>query len=130
MRISITKVLLLAFAFGLLCASWTFAAQERNNATISGSVQDASGAVVSGVEISLKSIECVCSKCAHDCDCCPDQHTTSDDSGRFSLSVGHGRYSVTLRKRGYREEKVDVDLTADDSKDVRVTMGGSGPVRH
>jgi hypothetical protein len=122
MRIPIHKLSLLALALGFLCASGTFAGQERNNATVSGSVQDASGAFVSGVDISLKSIECVCAKCAHDCDCCPDQHTTSDDSGRFSLSVGHGRYSVTLTKPGYREEKVDVDLTADDTKDVRITM--------
>jgi len=122
MRICTNRVTLLALVLGFLCAFGTFAGQERNYATVSGTVEEASGAAVTGVEISLKSVECVCAKCPHDCDCCPDQHTTSNDSGRFSFSVGHGKYSATLRKAGYREVEVDVDVRTDDTKDVTVTL--------
>src|SRR5260370_32682083 len=122
MSMAINKSALVAFAFGLVCAVSALAAQEQNKAKISGTVTDSSGAAIAGVEISLKNIECVCSQCQHDCDCCPDQSFKTDDAGHFSLSTGHGRYSVTLKKTGFRAVKIEVDLRTANTKNLEVAM--------
>jgi hypothetical protein len=118
----IYKAALVTVAFGFLCALCTLARQEQENATLSGTVTDASGAAVPGVDITLKKIDCVCSKCKHDCDCCPDQQTTSNEAGYFSISTGHGKYSVRLKKAGFRNVEVEVDLSTSDRKNVEVAM--------
>jgi len=123
------KATLFAFVFALTCAVYTLGRQEQSKATISGTIRDASGAVVAGVEIYLKSEQCVCSKCPHACDCCPDQRTTSNDAGNFDLSVGHGIYTLRLSKSGFHAKEVRVDLTNDDTKSLSVTMTG-GEVGH
>jgi len=126
---SIIKSLLITVAIGLLCWACNLSGQERKQAVFSGTVTDNSGAVVPGVEIILESLECVCSQCPHDCDCCPDQRTATSDDGSFSFSVGHGRYAVTFKKVGFHEVKVNVDLRKEDTKDVKISMP-AGSVEH
>src|SRR5882724_4602122 len=116
------RAMLFALALGLTCAVCTLGRQERSVATISGTVTDVTGAAVAGVEIDLKSEECVCSKCPHACDCCPDQHTTSNDTGSFTFSVGHGVYRLRLSKAGFHAKEVTVDLKNDGTKSVSVKM--------
>jgi hypothetical protein len=116
------KTVLLVFLFGFLCAACTLGGQERSKATISGTIRDNSGAIVADVSIDLKSEECVCSKCHGGCDCCPDQHTTSNSTGEFSFSVGHGVYLLRVKKPGFRTLERRVDLKTEDTQSISVAL--------
>ena len=89
------------------------AAQEGNRITVSGTITDPSGAVVSGATLSLHVLRCKCSDCnpQADCNCCPDQLTgQSNEAGRYSFTVPHGTYHLDV-KAGSREAHIDVDLS-------------------
>jgi hypothetical protein len=119
------RTVLVAFLFGFLCAACALGGQERGKATISGTITDKSGAALAGVNIELKSEHCDCSQCPpHTCDCCPDQHATSNESGGFSFSAGHGVYLLRVKASGFRAFERRVDTETEDTQSMRVVLEG------
>src|SRR5438552_11098404 len=77
--------------FCLLIASGTVAFAQGTTATITGVVKDASGAVVPGATIAVRSLDTNATRTA-----------ITDDSGRFNLpGLPVGRYELTAELRGF-----------------------------
>jgi hypothetical protein len=97
---------------------------QRNTATVSGNVVDATGAVVPNAELRITPKKCKCEDCEHpeSCDCCPNQLVVhSNDAGQYSFSVPHGIYRVDA-KAGDREAHIEIDLTEDSAKTQNIRV--------
>src|SRR5208283_1496884 len=110
-RLSVlTIVLILVFAI-------TSLAEGQTKVSLSGIVVDPSGAVVSGVHVGVK-LRCKCSDCRdpNACECCPGQlGVTTDEEGRFSVSVAPGTYIVSVRNK-----EVTVVVSSGQDNSVRI----------
>ena len=121
MRGQVLRVITLVI---LLSAAITSAAQTGNKITVSGTVSDSSGAVVSNAQIKVQLKKCKCSDCKppDDCNCCPNQLTAdSREDGTFTFSVPHGTYHVEVRAGG-RTADLTLDLDEGDTKTANVTV--------
>jgi hypothetical protein len=108
----LTIVLISTFAF-------TSVAQGQTHVRLSGVVVDPSGAAVSGVNVGVK-LRCKCSDCPdpNTCECCPGQiSTTTDEEGRFSVSVVPGTYTVSARNK-----EITVNVSPGANNSVRITV--------
>src|SRR5579864_471638 len=127
--ISHPRTRLLIFLGVLIMAAPT-ALSQTESATVSGRVTDASGSVVPGTEVQLKSIERGTS-----------QQAVSNQAGIYSFpSVQPGQYHMTLRKAGFRQiEFVGLIVNVQDhleknfqlqvgSVSESVTVAGGGPL--
>jgi hypothetical protein len=82
------------------------------NASVQGSVQDASGASIPNATITLTNIDNQVS-----------QKTTSDSGGVFRFaSLGPGHYSVAASATGFSPVQTEVTLTAAELRNVSLTM--------
>lgn len=112
-------VLCIATAVNLL-------AQQPARVALTGSVQDASGAVIPGARVEAR-FECKCSDCPPEegCRCCPEQTsmaTTTNSSGEFALSVIPGRYTITVNVPGFATKEVETNVTAGAAKRIDIKM--------
>jgi protocatechuate 3,4-dioxygenase beta subunit len=97
----------------MLVVASTLLGLERTRVSLSGTVQDPSGAVISGVHVDAKLI-CKCSDCPDaDCKCCPGAvSATTNESGEFRMSVVPGPYEITVSGPGVEAKTVEADVTA------------------
>lgn len=108
----------------LLCGIAAAAAQTENRVTVSGTIKDASGAVVSGAQIVVKLEKCKCKDCKppEECKCCPNQiRAASGEDGTFEFSVPHGTYTAEVTA-GKFKVTVNLDLNEGNTKNVNVTV--------
>jgi Carboxypeptidase regulatory-like domain len=84
-----------------LWASLASASFAQGDASLQGTVSDASGATVSGVAIQIRNLETGAQR-----------NQTTDDRGRYdAVSLPVGRYAVRAEKTGFRsEEKNEISL--------------------
>jgi hypothetical protein len=121
MQVQVLRAIALAILVGAAIAS---AAQTDNKITVSGTIHDPSGAVVSNAQIVVQLKQCKCPDCKppDDCDCCPNQLTAkSREDGTFTFSVPHGKYHVEVSAGG-RKGELNLDLDEGDTKTASVTV--------
>ena len=120
MRVS----LLTAFSVIALLGSAVVAGQAENRIEVSGTVKDASGAVVANANIVVRVVKCKCADCkpSDDCNCCANQiRLNSDNSGNFTFSVCHGTYDVSVSAEGRSGEvRLDLNEGTDRTADVKI----------
>jgi hypothetical protein len=106
----------LLFALGCLFACAPASAQSTFGSIV-GTVQDASGAVISGSEVDLTNVD-------HNA----TSKTVSNDSGFYEfLNLKPGRYAMSAQKSGFASVRiVDVLLDARQEKRIDVTLGVAG----
>src|SRR4051794_19628389 len=112
------------FILMVVLVAVTCFAQERSKVSLSGTVVDPQGAVISNAKINIKP-SCHCSDCPdpRNCTCCPDQvAVVSDSSGNFRVSVVPGTYKVTAEVRGFGQQEVTVTVRAQAEQHVRIQM--------
>src|SRR5271169_5735064 len=87
--------------------------RAQDNASISGSVTDASGATIEGASIKVKSLENGSVRSG-----------VSDHSGRYSFpSVHVGRYSIAAEKPGFQvASKTGISLVIGQQAEVDLTL--------
>lgn len=93
--------------------------------SLTGKVQDASGAAVASARVSLKLEHCSCKDCPEPskCNCCPDQRTvTADGSGSYSVSIPAGDYKVTVTAPGFKVVSKDIKLEAGQSVELNLKI--------
>ncbi len=100
-----------AFAwFWLLLGGSTALAQF--SASIQGTITDASGAVVAGAVVTLKSSTTDASRTAQ-----------TDNSGVYRfLSIAPGRYGITAAATGFTAKSTPVNLGTDETRDVDIAL--------
>ena len=93
--------------------------------TISGTISDATGAVVRNATITARSRGCTCSACGNPkkCDCCVDQITRSDENGSYRVTVAAGDYTVEVRVPGFGTKTVNVPAVSGASQRLDITVG-------
>src|SRR5271165_7068538 len=88
------------------------AALAQFNAGVQGSVQDSSGAAISGATLTLTNLDTKISQTAK-----------SDASGVFQFaSLGPGSYTVSALAQGFSEAATEFKLTAGETRNVPVTL--------
>lgn len=96
------------FVFVSCAAGWA-----QFNSSVQGTVRDASGAAVANAKVQLRDLGTgVMSQIA----------TTAEGFYRFN-SLPIGNYSVTVVAPGFKDETVNVEVTAGQSRDVDVALG-------
>ncbi|HEY0460499.1 MAG TPA: TonB-dependent receptor [Pyrinomonadaceae bacterium] len=110
---------LLRTLFGtVLCIGFlaVFAFAQTNKATISGSVTDAQGAIVSGAAVKVRNIATGA-----------EREVTSNDEGFFEVPLLEiGNYSVTVTKQGFStviRENITLQTSTETRVDVQLTVG-------
>ena len=107
-----------------LCAAIA-AAQSENRITVSGTVTDASGAVIPGAQISIKLAGCTCQQCKppldKDCECCSNQVFSGGQDGSFRFSAIPGTYEIDVTARGLRGS-ASVEVSPGASNSVHITV--------
>lgn len=85
----------------------TFEATAAAMYSVSGNVIDEDNNAVAGAEVSIA-----------------DKTTTTDDTGAFSIEdIEEGAYSLIVKKDGFRDKVVPVDLNQDvELKDIQITL--------
>src|SRR5271165_1676790 len=102
------------FAILLLCSGLAFA--QKENGQIAGTIQDASGAVVSGAKVSAKSLTTGLAR-----------ETTSNSSGLFTLpSLPPGPYEVVIEASGFQKVTQQVTVSAGAITEVSTTLKVGG----
>jgi hypothetical protein len=99
-------------------------ANAQNRISVSGTVTDASGAVVAGAEVHINVKQCKCEDCENPttCDCCPNQITVeTSGSGTFDFSVPHGTYQIDVSASSGTAH-LEVDLNSGDQKNVSIHL--------
>src|SRR5215475_13193985 len=92
------------------------AAQTPDSATIHGQVLDQTHAALPGVEIKVKSTLTAL-----------ERSTTSDGTGRFSLSgLPVGSYVLSAHKQGFADVSREVTLAGGTTADLRLQLNVSG----
>jgi len=98
----------------VVIATVTALGQERTSVTLSGTVEDPSGAVIPDAHVEAKLL-CTCSQCPNDptCSCCPAQEasTTTNSNGTFELSVIPGRYEVIVSGKHIQTTKSETRVS-------------------
>src|SRR5215510_8178685 len=96
----------------LFCAQAVFA-QLRIVGSISGTVQDPTGAVVSGAQVILKDTKTALTK-----------ETVSNDGGAFVfLDLAAGVYEVTVTKEGFQKSLIqNINVSTSQTTDVKVNL--------
>lgn len=100
------------------------ASQTENRINVTGTVKDASGAVVSGAYIELNLNKCKCSDCkpSNGCNCCAIQiYRYSDSSGNYTFSVCHGTYKLSANAQG-RTVVLNLDLNEGTDRTADITI--------
>ena len=94
----------------LLLETFTGVAQEKAPlGTLSGTVQDPTGAVIAGAQVELKSGDVVV------------QTTVTDSAGVFKFSrVPSGTYDITVQSAGFEPTDLPLNLTSQAPAPVRV----------
>lgn len=101
---------LIVLALLLLTGVWNLAAQSTFG-SIRGSVQDASGAVIPGAQVTV-----------HSLDQSFDRQTATDDAGEFLVeNLKAGRYSVTVQHEGFSKAIVS-SAQLDARQDLRIPI--------
>jgi len=86
----------------------------RGKAVLNGKIVDVGGTALSGARVALEA---------------DDAATTSDNSGKFSLSgLRSGTRSLSVRRLGFQAVEVPVDLSSSSPRDVTVTLAHYVPV--
>src|SRR5271157_370972 len=99
--------LLVTLGFALPCL------RAQDDASISGTVTDASGAAIAGASITVKSLENGSAR-----------NGLSDPSGRYSFPSLHvGRYSIAIEKPGFQvASKTGISLVLGQQAQVDLTL--------
>ncbi len=88
------------------------AALAQFNSGVQGSVQDSTGAAISGATLTLTNLDTKISQTAK-----------SDASGVFKFaSLGPGNYTVSASAQGFSDAKTEFSLTAGETRNVPVTL--------
>src|SRR5215203_3748871 len=110
---------LLRTLFGtVLCIGFlaVFAFAQTNKATISGSVTDAQGAIVSGAAVKVRNIATGA-----------EREVTSNDEGFFEVPLLEiGNYSVTVTKQGFStviRQNITLQTSTETRVDVQLAVG-------
>jgi len=97
-----------------LCSGWAFA--QKENGQIAGTIQDASGAVVSGAKVSAKGLNTGLMR-----------ETTSNSSGLFTLpSLPPGPYEVVIEASGFQKVTQQVTVSVGAITEVSTTLKVGG----
>ena len=111
-RTALRTISLLAIL--LLCSGLAFA--QKENGTVTGTIQDASGAVVSGAKVSIKGLNTGLVR-----------EGASNSSGIFTLaSVPPGPYEVVIEVPGFQKVTRQVTVTVGAVTDVSTTLKVGG----
>ena len=101
----------------LLCAP--HAAAQISNATLIGTVKDATGAVVAGAKVEAKNAATGAAR-----------NTTTDNAGEYSIpSLPAGRYSVSITMAGFKTftaNEVELQVAQRVPLDARLEVGAIG----
>jgi len=103
------------FAVGLLVSFASVGIAQVTTGTISGTVTDPNGAVVSGADVKSTNLNTAASRT-----------TTSDDDGHFVFTLlPPGRYRVDITSQGFQnyQAEVVVNITQTTSLDARLNLG-------
>ena len=88
------------------------AARAQFTAGVQGSIQDSSGALIGGAQITLVNVATQIT-----------QTTTSDSAGVFRFaSLGPGTYTVSASANGFSTAKTQIELTAGETRNVPMTL--------
>jgi vitamin B12 transporter len=112
-----TSVRLLSFLspFVLLIIFSTLhdvSAQAQTPATLTGILTDPQGASVAGAEVRVESIPAAGAAA----------QAKSEADGRFSLTLGPGRYRVTVTRESFARVEQDVTLAAGETRELRIQL--------
>ena len=111
-RTALRTISLLAIL--LLCCGLAFA--QKENGQIAGTIQDASGAVVSGAKISIKGLNTGLVR-----------ETTTNSSGLFTLaSIPPGPYEVAIEATGFQKVTQQVTVSVGAVTEVSTTLKVGG----
>jgi hypothetical protein len=80
------------------------AIQTTRVRAVRGIVVDAQGALIQEVEIALQRVRSGRTVGIAE--------TETDSEGRFQLGVAKGRYQVVVRKLGFKDERLPIEITA------------------
>jgi Carboxypeptidase regulatory-like domain len=114
------RIAILLTVFVFAGASLQMWAQSSNAGSVSGAITDQSGAVVSGVTVTLKDTATNTSR-----------STTSNDSGRYVfVNVVPGSYSITFGKQGFVTSKTQtvVSVGVANTIDMSLKVGSTTEV--
>ena len=112
-RTALRMICLLAIL--ALCSGWAFA--QKENGAITGTIQDASGAVVSGAKVTAKSTTTGLTR-----------ETVTNSAGIFTLSsIPPAPYDVVIEASGFQKvtQQVSVSVGAVSEVSVQLKVGGA-----
>ena len=98
-----------------LCSGWAFA--QKENGQITGTIKDASGAVVSGAKVTAKSLNTGLAR-----------ETVTNSSGIFTLTqFPPGPYEVVIEAAGFQKvtQQVTVSVGAVTEVSTKLKVGGA-----
>jgi hypothetical protein len=106
----------LAACIAIACACPAFAQQSIDSATITGRVDDQSGAAIPGALVTIRSADRNQTWEAH-----------TDDRGRFSvLFLPPGRYALMVNAPGFSRRELPLTITVGQARDVPITLALEG----
>jgi hypothetical protein len=107
---------LLSFALLFLCSGLVMAQQNVTSATLTGLIQDGSGAVVNGANVTARNLETN-----------QQTTTTSDNEGRYRFPyLRTGVYDLTIDAQGFATFTRQLTLTVGQSLDLPVRLEVAG----
>src|SRR5712691_10310752 len=86
--------------------------QAQTPATLTGILTDPHGASVAGAEVRVESIPAAGAAA----------QAKSETDGRFSLTLGPGRYRVTITRESFARVEQDVTLAAGEARELRIQL--------
>src|ERR1043166_6940754 len=105
-----------SIAFVFLCAASALAQQNVTSATLSGRIEDARGAVVSGASVTATHLETR-----------QQLTTTSDDEGRYRFPyLRTGDYDLKIEARGFSEVTKQLTVLVGQALDLPIKLDVAG----